>query len=67
MNNKSYIVLARYANGEVGSASVHPYTRRCDAESKAYEYATQHTTTTYYVAEIQTKYKATDVVVTELT
>jgi len=66
MNNKSYIVI------EVGSRRSfytvgHPYTCRRDAEAKAYEYATQHTANTYYVAEIQTKYKATDVVVTELT
>jgi len=67
MNNKSYIVLA-IDKGEaylVGAA--HPYTKRFDAECKAYEYATKNAATTYYVAEIQTKYKATDVVVTELT
>lgn len=67
MNNKSYIVLVNDGHVNTMLFSGHPYTNRYDAECRAYEYATKHPTNTYYVAEIQTKYKAQDVVVTDLT
>ena len=67
MNNKSYIVLASALHGDKLINIGHPYTKRYDAERKAYDSAKASSNLTYYVAEIQTKYKATDVVVTELT
>ena len=65
MNNKSYIVLVKDSGGF--GMSGHAYTKRYDAECRAYEYANRNPANTYYVAEVQTKYKATDVVVTDLT
>ena len=65
MNNKSYIVLVNDRGGF--GMSGHPYTERYDAECRAYEYAKRNPTNTYYVAEVQVKYKATEVVATELT
>ena len=65
MNNKSYIVLVK-GRGDLGMCG-HAYTRRYDAECRAYEFANRNPANTYYVAEVQTKYKATEVVVTELT
>lgn len=67
MNNKSYIVLAN-SNQDGGLETItHPYTKRSDAENNAYEIAHRQPYNTFYVAELQTKYKATEVVVTELT
>ena len=68
MNKKSYVILySRAADTDYPRAYEHPYTHRIDAENKAYKLAQVNPQITYYIAEIQTKYKATDVVVTELT
>jgi len=67
MNNKSYVVLSGHTGPSYINIQSHPYTHRIYAEERAYDLAKENPDTTYYVAEIQTKYKATDVVVTELT